>query len=326
MWSMRWGILVLMGLGLIGQARADTTRMPVAYVAISGSSVPLWVAHEEGLFARHGLQVAPIYIAGGSRVVQALVGRSVEMAVTGGGVIEATLGGADVIFVAAHLNNPTFSLYARPEIRQVEELRGKVVGVTRLGTATMYGALLVLRKFGLEPGRDASVLQTGGHPETLAAMQAGTIHAGVIAAPTTLRARGMGFRELVDIAALGIPYIPAGVVASRAYLGAQPKRAEAFLKGFIEGVRLYKANRGAAEKALSKYTRVRDPEVLRETYETYARYMSAKPYTSREAIANMLRLIGEQDPRARRARPEEFYDDRVLRAIEASGFFGPSAS
>ncbi|MBI3079725.1 MAG: ABC transporter substrate-binding protein [Deltaproteobacteria bacterium] len=321
-----WLILVLAGLGLAGEAWAQSGRMPVAYSAVSGAFAPLWVAYEEGLFTKHGLQVTQSFIAGGSRVAQTLVARDVELAVMGGGAIEATLGGGDLLYVAGYVNTLVFSLYARPEVRRVEDLRGKVVGATRHGTATMYSAILVLRKFGLEPGREVRLLQTGGVPETLAAMQAGTVHAGVVSAPTTLRARAMGFRELVDIAAVGIPFVHEGVVTTRAYLAAQPKRAEAFLKGFVEGLRLYKANRDLAEKVISKYTRVRDPELLRETYETFARHFLLKPYVPREAIANMLQVIADQNPRARQARPEEFYDNRMLQGLEAAGFFGPSGS
>lgn len=321
-----WVILVLISLGLVGQARAQSPRMPVAYTAISGAQTPLWLAHEEGLFLKHGVMLNLIFIAGGSRAAQALVARDIEAAIIGGGLIEATIGGADLVWVASHLNSLVFSLYGRPEVRNVEELRGRVVGVTRAGTPTMYSAVLVLKRFGLEPGRDVRLLQTGGVPETLAALQTGAIHAGIISAPTTLRARTMGFRELADTAALGIAFIHDGVGTTRAHLAAQPKRVEGFLKGFIEGMRLYKANRTLAEKAMSKYTRVRDPELLRETYETFARHLVLKPYPSREGIVNMLQLIAEQDSRARRAKPEEFYDDSALRRMEGAGFFGPSGS
>ena len=99
---------------------------------------------------------------------------------------------------------------------------------------------------------------------------------------------------------------------------------EAFLKGFIEGMRLYKANEALAQKVISKYTRVRDPELLRETYETFGRHLALKPYTPRAAIVNMLQFLAEQNPRARQAKPEEFYDDQALRGLEAAGFFGLS--
>ena len=319
-----WVILVVACLVLAGQARAQSGRMPVAYSAISGAFAPLWVAHDEGLFTKYGLSVDQIFIAGGSRVAQTIVAKNVELAVMGGGVIEATLGGADLVYVAGYINTLVFSLYARPELRQVGDLRGKVVGATRHGTGTMYSAILVLRKFGLEPGRNVHLLQTGGVPETLAALQAGVIQAGVISAPTTLRAQGMGFRELVDMAAVGIPFVHEGIATSRAYLAAQPKRVEAFLKGFIEGMRLYKANEALAQRVISKYTRVRDPELLRETYETFGRHLALKPYTPRAAIVNMLQFLAEQNPRARQAKPEEFYDDQALRRLEAAGFFGLS--
>jgi NitT/TauT family transport system substrate-binding protein len=301
--------------------QAQSGRITVVYPGISGGFTPLWIAHEEKLFAKHGINANPVYIQGGSRAVQALIAKDADVAVVSGGVIEATLRGADLKFVAAHLPSLAFSIYGRSDIRKVEDLRGKVVGVTRYGTPTMYSAILALRKYGMDPSKDVKVLATGGVSETLAAMQAGTVQAGVLSAPITLRARTLGYREIIRIGELGVPFIHDGIVASKTYLSTHEADIEGFLRGFIDGIILYKTNRSVAEKVMAKYTRVSDNELLRETYDTFNRELTSRPFTPRQAIANMLQLIAESEPRAAKANPDDFFDNRFLQNLQTRGYF-----
>jgi len=301
--------------------QAQSRRITVAYPSMSGGFTPLWIAHEEGLFAGHGISVNPVYIQGGSRVVQALIAKDADVAIVSGGVIEASLRGADLKFIAAHLPNLVFSLYARPEIRRIDELRGKIVGVTRYGTPTMYSAILALRKTRMDPIKDVKILATGGISETLAAMQVGTVHAGILSAPVTLRARNLGFHEIIRIGELGVPFIHDGIVAGRTEVATHPRDIEAFLRGFIDGIRLYKTNTALAAKIMSKYTRVTDRATLRETYDTFNRELTAQPFIPREAISNMLQLIAETEPSAAKASPEDFIDNRFLQDLRARGYF-----
>ena len=268
---------------MFSAAQAQPSRVTVVYPGVSGGFTPLWIAQEKKLFVRYGVDVHPIYIQGGSRAVQGLLAKDADVAVVSGGVVEAALRGADLKFVAAHLPSLAFSLYARPDIRQVQDLRGKVVGVTRYGTPTMYSAILALRKYGLDPTRDVKVLATGGVSETLAAKQAGTVNAGILSAPVTLRARNMGHQEILRMGELGVPFIHDGIVSSKAYVSGHQKHLERFLQGFIDGMRVYKADRSLAEKTMAKYTRVNDTELLRETYDTFNREFALKPFTPRTA-------------------------------------------
>ena len=142
----------------------------------------------------------------------------------------------------------------------------------------MYSAILALRKYGLDPTRDVKILATGGVSETLAAMQAGTVNAGILSAPVTLHARNMGYQEILRMGELGVPFIHDGIVSSKAYVSGQ-----GFLQGFIDGMRVYKADRSLAEKTMAKYTRVNDTELLRETYDTFNREFALKPFTPRTA-------------------------------------------
>jgi len=185
----------------------------------------------------------------------------------------------------------------------------------------MYSAILALRKHGIDPTKDVKILATGGVSETLASMQVGTVHAGILSAPVTLRARTLGFQEIVRIGKLGVPFIHDGIVASKTYITTRRSDTEAFLKGFIDGIRLYKTNPSLAEKIMSKYTRVTDKSMLRETYDTFNRELNVQPFIPREGVSNMLQLIAETEPRAAKANPEDFLDNGSLQNLRAGGYF-----
>lgn len=307
----------------LSEGQAQPRQIAVVYPSMSGGFTPLWIAQDEKLFSKYGINVQPVYIQGGSRAVQALIAGDADVAIVSGGVIEASLRGADLKFIAAHLPNLAFSLYGRPEIRQMSDLRGRIVGVTRHGTPTMYSAILALRKHGMDPQKDVKILATGGVSETLAAMQAGTVHAGILSAPVTLRARSLGFQEIVRIGELGVPFIHDGIVTSKTVSANRPKDIEAFLRGFVDGIRLYKANPALAEKIMGKYTRVTDRAMLRETYDTFNRELAAQPFTPKEAISNMLQLIAETEPKAAKANPEDFLENQFMQNLRTSGYFKP---
>ncbi|HEX5022090.1 MAG TPA: ABC transporter substrate-binding protein [Candidatus Binatia bacterium] len=300
---------------------AQTHPLKVVFPSFSGAFTPLWMAHDLGLFVKHGVEVQPVFIEGGSRAAQAIVARDIDVGILSGGVIEATLAGAELTFVGTHLKTLVFSLYGPPEIRGVPELKGKTIGVTRFATPAQYSAILALRKFGLEADRDVKLLQTGGIPNSLAAMQKGVVQAAVLTAPTTIQARALGYREVADIASLGIPFIHSGVTLRKVTLKDQPKQIDAFLKGFHEATRLMKADETLANKITGKYTRVQDSERLKETYDSFAKHLAPDLLVPREAVVNMLQFVVATDPRAAKAKPEEFYDNSALQRLAKTGFF-----
>lgn len=314
-----YGLAII--LGLAGSAAAQTPPLKVVFPSFSGAFTPLWMGHDLGLFTKHGVEVLPVFIEGGSRATQAIVARDIDVGILSGGVIEATLAGAELTFAGTHLKTLVFSIYGPPEIRGLGDLKGKTIGVTRFATPAQYSAILALRKFGLEADRDVKLLQTGGIPNSLAAMQKGVVQAAVLTAPTTIQARALGYREIADIASLGIPFIHVGVTLRKATLRDQPKQVEAFLKGFHEATRLMKSNEALANKITGKYTRVQDGERLKETYQSFAKHLAADLLVPREAIVNMMHFVVAADPRAAKAKPEEFYDNIALQRLEKTGFF-----
>src|SRR5919109_3608042 len=182
-------------------------KLRVAYAAITAAfSIP-WIAKESGIFQRHGLDVELVYIAAGSRAVQTLVGGSIDVAAIGGPAgVDAKLAGADTVYVAIPVNRVIMFTVAAPQIQRIEEMRGKSIGVTRVGTVTDFFTRLYLRQNGLTPDRDVMIRQTGGLPETLAALKAGQVQGGTFGFPAVLHARAAGFRILIDYNTQGFRY------------------------------------------------------------------------------------------------------------------------
>ena len=296
-------------------------KLRVAYAAITAAfSIP-WVAKEAGIFQRHGLDVELVYIAAGSRAVQTLVGGSIDIAAIGGPAgVDARLAGADTVYIAIPVNRVIVFTVAAPQIQRVEELRGKSIGVTRIGTVTDYFTRLYLRQNGLVPDRDVMVRQTGGLPETVAALKAGQVHAGTFGFPAVLHAKAAGFRVLVDYSTQGFRYPLSGVVVTQKLLRSNETAIRRFLEAHIEAVHRFKTDANFAMNVIGKYTQTTDRSMLEETQRVYASAFERIPYPDPEDLKLGVTQVSETNPRARGADPRDFVDGRLLREIEASGF------
>ena len=304
-----------------GYAAEGLQKLRVAYAAITAAfSIP-WVAKEAGIFQRHGLDVELVYIAAGSRAVQTLVGGSIDVAAIGGPAgVDAKLAGADTLYVAIPVNRVIVFTVAAPQIQRVEDLRGKSIGVTRIGTVTDFFTRYFVRQAGLVPDRDVFIRQTGGLPETLAALKAGQVHAGTFGFPAVLHARAAGFRVLVDYATLGFRYPLSGVVVSQSVIRGRESAIRSFLMAHIEGVHRFRTDPAFAMNVIGKYTQTSDRNILEETQKVYASAFERVPYPDPEDLKLGLTQVSETNPRARGADPKDFVDPRLLHEIEASGF------
>jgi NitT/TauT family transport system substrate-binding protein len=239
-----------------GSAQGETIR--IAYSAISGAMSPLWVAHDFGLFRRQGLDVQLLYIGGGSVVTQALLGGDVQFVRLGASaVIQSSLRGANLKMIANTINTLVFSLMSRPEIQAAKDLKGKKVGVTRLGGSTDFALELALKKWGLRRGPDVAVLQTGGMPQLLGAISGGVVDAGVISPPTNLTAAKLGLKELVDFGDIGIVYPNSPLATTQPFLEKNRGTALRLLRAYSEGIHRVKIDREGTIKVLAKYTKFR---------------------------------------------------------------------
>ncbi len=291
----------------------------VAYSAISGAMGPLWVAHDLGIFSRHGIDVQLLYIGGGSVVTQALLSGDVQFVRLGANaLVQASLRGAELKMIANTINRLVFSLMTRPEIKSPADLKAKKVGVTRLGGSTDFALDLALKKWGLRRGTDVAVLQAGGMPQLLGAIQRGAIDAGVISPPTNLQALKLGLKELVDFGDLEILYPNSPLAATQSYLAKNRDLVLRFLRGYSEGIYRVKTDRENTLKVFSKYTAVKDPEILAELYRIYGvKHLERIPFVNSEAVDAVL----QTEVKTGGAKAADFIDNTFVAELEREGFF-----
>ena len=292
----------------------------VAVPAVSLLQAPLFVAIDAGAFKKYGMDVR--YIVTGARTIQALVGGSVQFAqgVSSRTVPAAVLGGADAVLIANFSDKLLFTMHSAPEIRSLQDLKGKVIGVSGIGGSTDFATRLALRGAGLAPDQDVAIRGVGGVPEVVAALKANIIQAGTLSPPSSFVAQKAGFKILFDMSKLGVDYVSSGLGVRKAALAADRLEAKQFLMGMIEGAKILKSDEEFSLRVLAKHTRISDRDVLRQSY-TYLRpYFLKVPYPSARAIKDTLDVLAKDLPRAKDADPKDFIDNSVLKEIEASGF------
>ena len=313
-------IVSALALVLLSVQSASAERIRIAYSAISGVQLPLWIAQEKGLFKRQGLDVDFLYIGGGSVVVQAMLGGEVQLArASAPGIVQASLHGADLVMIANTVNTLVYSVMTRPDVKGPEDLRGKTLGVTRLGGGTDYVVNLLLKKWSFQRGRDVKVFQTGGMPQLLSAVQTGVVDAGVISPPSNLQGLKLGLKELVDVSDLGVNFVNSPLNATRSYIKSHRGVVLRTLRAYVEGIQQARSDEATALKVLAKYGRIDDPEILQEVYRIYGlKHLEKLPYVNAAGLEDILASLGKE---AAGAKPADFIDNSLLRELEQEGFF-----
>lgn len=304
------------------QVKPAPEKMRFVYSAIGGSQSSVWIPHEAGIFKKYGLDLELLYVGGGGRAAQVVLAGDAPMGVfTGGAVVTANFAGADLAIVASSLNAITFFLMARPEVRSLEALKGKKVGITRFGSATDFALGYSESRWPVKRGRDFTVIQMGGMPEIMQGLKTGAIDAGTVNAEFTILARKENLRELADMSALGLSFPTSAIVTTRSYIKRNENTVRKFIRAFVEGTRFAKTNRAASVQVLKKYIRNDDVEYLNALYDLYIlHYVPKVPYPSAESVQTVLNQMAEKDARAAAARPEQFIDAHFFQELDREGF------
>jgi NitT/TauT family transport system substrate-binding protein len=302
------------------EKRAD--RLRVGGGSASATQMALWLAKDGNFYDKHGLNVEAISIPGSSLALQAMLSGELPVIQLGGAAsIQANLAGADTVIIATIVKKLLFWVYAVPGINGMEDLKGKVFGVTRFGTLSDLASRIALRAHGIEPDRDITMVQTGGPAEGLSAMAAGKIAAAALTPPGTLQARKLKFKLLFDMTKMDAEYHINGVVTTRKFLRSNEDTVRRFLRAYVEGAARGQRDKNFALKVIGKYFRTDDREILEESYETTIKSNFAiPPYPSIPGVASLIQELEKQNPKAKGAKPEEFADGRLMRELEQSGF------
>jgi NitT/TauT family transport system substrate-binding protein len=283
---------------------------------------PLWITHDRGFFRKHGVDAQLVFIESGTTTVQSLISKEVAFAqMAGAGVLQSRLRGSDVVMIGGVINTLTFKFYVDKSIKRPDELKGKIVAVTRFGSSTDFALRYALERYGLAPEKDVTILQAGNMPTIIGSLEAGKIQGAMLSAPFTLRAKNMGFPMMADLQMLGLEYQHTGLATTQALIKSRPDLVRSVMKAYVEGIHYYKTHRAESLAVLAKYLKTSDADVLTEVYEDVGLKLTAeKPYPTLRGIGVMLREFAATNPKITAARPEEFVDLTFIKELDSSGF------
>ena len=294
------------------------------YSVVNYSSLPWMIAKDAGLFRKHELDVDLVFMGSSALILQSMLAGSVPVAgVAGPAVISSVVSGGDVVTVA-NLAPLTIALMVKPVIEKPEDLRGKKIGVPRLGAVAHFAIRLILDRHGI---KDATILQMGSQPEAAAGMRRDAIDGAMISLPLNYVLAKEGFRELVgpqDYKRLGIQFVSQGISARKSYIAKNRDVVARLIKATMEGMKLMSVQENLAKKILSKYTRQTDPESLDRAYRFGLETLNKDPTVPREAIVSMVRLMADlgliDRAAAANTPPEAFYDNSFVDEMKKTGF------
>ena len=297
-------------------------KLASGYSSASGVFAAMWVAQEGRIFEKYDIDSHLVLIASGSLMVQAMLGGDLPIsAAAGSAAVDASLGGADLVMIGSLVKVPAFYIMALPEIKTVDDLRGKAVGVTRFGSSTDFTMRYVLRKQGLEPGRDVTLIQTGDLFAAAAMLRTRAIVAAPFSSPANLRAEEAGAKVLMNMGKAGVYFPHDAFMARRSFINANEDLIRRYLKAYSEGVYRLFTDRELSRRAIAKYGRANDAKTIDAVYKYAVDYVDKIPYNSREGIQEVLKQAAERNPKAKEAKPEAFYDDRFVKELDSQGFY-----
>ena len=317
-----WLICGWMALASSVFAASQSDSVTIGYSSFSGAYGPLWVAVEEQLGRKYGLDLKAIY-AGRVRPQQLLASGEVPFVVaTGTGALSShILGVKDQVIVLTFINKVGSGIISKADIKSPEELRGKTIATGRPGAFADTMVRYVLRaKLGLVPDRDVKLLPMGEAALTFPALEKGIVEAASLTMPYNLIAKKMGFRELVDYDRAGVVYPYNTVTTLRQTPAKHPELTEKVLKSMIEGIHVFKSNKPKSLAVLKKYMRGAEDGILDETYEYTRAGLEDVPTPSLEIIKTALDILSHQYPQAKQTDPNLIIDPSYIRKIQQSGF------
>jgi NitT/TauT family transport system substrate-binding protein len=316
-------LVILLSLpgSLPAQGDAALEKMRVLYSA-GGSHNSVWIPYEAGIFRKHGLDVELLFVAGGSTTAQVVQSGQAPIGIfTGSAVVSSGLAGGDLVAVAGVMNVIPFFVMGRPEIARVEDLKGKKVGITRFGSASDFALRYTEEKWPVKRARDFAVIQNGSMPANLLALKSGAADAAMLSTEFAALIRRDGFRELADVASLGLHFPTSAIITTRSFLKRNENAVRKFLRGFVEGIHYAKTHREFSIDILRKYLKNEDRQLLNVLYDLYVmKYVPRVPRPTPEPFKTVLAQIAETDPKAASAKPESFIEPRFIQDLEKEGF------
>jgi NitT/TauT family transport system substrate-binding protein len=300
----------------------ELEKVVVGHSNIRNDIAALWVPKDLGIFRKNGLDVNVVLITGGVRMTQAILSGSAPMGFTGATLVaSAVAGGSDAVLMLGITNRLTYDIWAKPEIKRPEDLRGKNLAVSGFGSSSHVASFLMLQHFKLDENKDKiTFLVIGDEPTRAQALIAGRIDATIVDPSVSGPLKEKGFSYLGNLQQLGVPFVNNALVSTRKYLKEQPRTAEAVVRSIVEGnaFMLNPANKPKVTAILAKHLRL-EAKAAEKTYEDLIPKVERKPYPSMEAVKATIQVMGLKNPKIAALKPDDLVDVSILQKLEQSG-------
>jgi ABC-type nitrate/sulfonate/bicarbonate transport system substrate-binding protein len=316
-------LFILILPGLVFGAPAPV-RVKIGTASFSSSTLSLWIAQEQGIFAKHGVEAQTILIRGGPTLVASLVAGEIDVAFTSGvSVLGAAAQGIDIKMLTSISSRVSWKLMATPQIRKAPDLRGKRFGVQSIVGSTWMYSMLALEQLGLEPRRDNITFLPIGDPVTMAhALETGRIDAVVLDPVLSRGLASKGFSLLLDLFQANVLFPGLGLGATQVYLDQHAATIERVVTALTESLAFIQVsgNKLVVLKSMMKNLRMTDPAAAENGYQDQLLVLNRKPYPSTEGLRNAQRLMALQNPKISALKIEELIDSRFVRKLDEKGF------
>jgi NitT/TauT family transport system substrate-binding protein len=316
------GMAVPIFFATVHETAGQSSILTAFYTAPVVSMAPMWIAKEVGFFKKQGLDVRVVFIPSGPTGTTAILAGEADVGVIGGfAPIRAIVGGAKGLAIIGETKNAIVAaIVGKKEIADVHDLKGKRLGIDRIGSNPDMFTQAALARFQMDPLRDLQYIQMGNIGQGIPALKAGAIDALTASPPDDLVAQKLGFHVILDITAMKIPFAATVLVSSRATVARKQPELMRFMHAYAEAVHYFITNREGASRVIAKYTKVQDREVLNYAIDTDAKAVQKTLEVDPKGIELILGLISKTVPQAASAKPEDFYDARFFTELNESGF------
>jgi NitT/TauT family transport system substrate-binding protein len=318
-------LVVVLALLFISPTKVAPAAQPemlnLSYSALVPSGAPFWIGQDLKLFEREGLKTQLLYINAATRVMAAILAGEVHLSLSGvGALVSAYAQGSDPVAIAGAVNKINVSIFARPEIRAPEELRGKRLGITRFGGLYDFAATYALKQWGLQPGKDVVLIQIGDTPSLMSALAGSSIQAATLQPPFTIRAAQLGYRELIDLSKSGLDYQNTVVLTTKSLVRRSPDSFRKFVRAYSASLAVFHTQRDISLRVMSRYLKGLDPVILEKSYEAYRAWVPEIPYISQAGMEAAIALT-PAGGKEKEIKVSDIVDESVVRELEQHGFY-----
>ena len=316
------GIVLITCISPVKESAGQSSSLTAFYTAPVVSMAPMWIAKEAGFFKKQGLDVKLVFIASGPLGTTAILSGDVDVGIIGGfAPTRAIAGGAkNLVMIGQSKNRMTGAIVGKKEIASVQDLKGKRLGIDRIGSNPDMFTQASLARFNMDPLKDLQYIQLGSIGQGIPALKAGTIDAVSTSTPYDLFAQRLGFKVILDITAMKIPFAATVLLSARNTVERKQADLTKFLRAYAEAVHYFLTNREGTTQIVAKYTKVEDREVNGHAIETESHALERTLQVDPKGIELILALMSKSMPQAPSVKTEEFYDPRFTNELRDSGF------